>query len=135
MTTPEHPYASFLHQVEKPARYAGGEFNQVEKDWTSVVSRFAFCFPDVYELGMSHLGGKILYSVVNGADDLLMERVFCPWIDMEAELLDSMTGERIGAIVDMSSRNTEVTSIGEADEVFGRWARRLRKRLDESHGR
>ena len=81
-----HPYADFVHRVEKPARYLGGEYNAVVKDWDSVRSRFCMAFPDVYDIGMSHLGTKILYSVVNRRDDLLMERVFCPWYDMEAEL-------------------------------------------------
>ena len=75
-----HPYASFIHTVEKPARYVGGEYNAVVKDWTSVDCRFALCFPDVYDIGMSHMGTKILYSVVNKTPDLLMERCFAPWL-------------------------------------------------------
>lgn len=82
----EHPYASFVHRVEKPARYLGGEFNAVRKDWDAVDCRFCLCFPDVYDIGMSHMGTKILYSIVNKTDDLLMERCFAPWFDMEAEL-------------------------------------------------
>lgn len=82
----EHPYASFVREVEKPARYLGGEYQQVVKDWDGVDTTFCMGFPDVYDIGMSHLGTKILYSVVNKADDLLMERAFCPWIDMEAQL-------------------------------------------------
>ncbi|TVR04044.1 MAG: TIGR03960 family B12-binding radical SAM protein [Deltaproteobacteria bacterium] len=81
-----HPYADFVHLVEKPARYLGGEFNAVVKDWSAVRCRFALCFPDIYDIGMSHMGTKILYSVVNKSDDLLMERAFAPWTDMEEQL-------------------------------------------------
>ena len=81
-------YDSFIHLVEKPARYIGGEYNAIVKDWDTVDCRFCLGFPDIYDIGMSHLGTKILYSVVNKTDDLAMERVFCPWSDMEAELRD-----------------------------------------------
>jgi radical SAM family uncharacterized protein/radical SAM-linked protein len=81
-----HPYAPFLHRVAKPARYTGGEYNQIVKRPESVRARLALAFPDVYDIGMSHLGTKILYSLVNKHPDLAAERVFCPWIDMEAEL-------------------------------------------------
>ena len=73
-----------LCKVEKPSRYVGGELNQVIKNPEDVNIRFAFCFPDVYEIGMSHLGMKILYSLVNNRDDAWCERVFAPWEDMEA---------------------------------------------------
>ncbi len=72
-----------LHRVEKPARYVGGEFNSCIKDKNSVDIRFAFCFPDVYEVGMSHLGMKILYHVLNKREDTYCERAFAPWPDME----------------------------------------------------
>lgn len=72
-----------LHRVEKPARYTGGEFNSCVKDKGKVDIRFAFCFPDVYEVGMSHLGMKILYHVLNKREDTYCERVFAPWPDME----------------------------------------------------
>ena len=81
-----HPYASFIHTIEKPARYVGGEYNAVIKDWSSVDCRFSLCFPDVYDIGMSHMGTKILYSVVNKTPDLLMERCFAPWFDLETAL-------------------------------------------------
>lgn len=73
-----------LSRVQKPARYTGGELNSVVKDKNSVKLRYAFCFPDNYEIGMSHLGMKILYSLVNERDDAWCERVFAPWEDMEA---------------------------------------------------
>lgn len=73
-----------LSRVEKPARYIGGEYNAVLKDWDDVKVRIAFAFPDIYEVGMSHLGLQILYHVVNRRSDALMERVFAPWVDMEA---------------------------------------------------
>lgn len=75
-----------LYKVEKPSRYVGGELNQVVKDPKDVDIRFAFCFPDVYEVGMSHLGTRILYHTINERKDTYCERVFAPWPDMEAEL-------------------------------------------------
>lgn len=75
-----------LPHVQKPARYTGGELNSVMKDAKQVKLRYAFCFPDSYEIGMSHLGMKILYSLVNARDDAWCERVFAPWVDMEEEM-------------------------------------------------
>lgn len=72
-----------LKKVQKPARYTGGELNSVVKKKQDVKLRYAFCFPDSYEIGMSHLGLKILYSLVNTRDDAWCERVFAPWEDME----------------------------------------------------
>lgn len=80
-----HPkLESLLGRVQKPARYAGGELNSVTKDPEQVRIRFAFCFPDVYEVGMSHLGMKILYGLFNRMEDVWCERVFAPDTDMEA---------------------------------------------------
>ncbi|HAG11670.1 MAG TPA: TIGR03960 family radical SAM protein [Desulfotomaculum sp.] len=75
-----------LNRVQKPARYVGGEWNIVRKNWESVSVKVAFAFPDTYEVGMSYLGLQILYYVVNSRRDALMERVFAPWIDMEKEM-------------------------------------------------
>ena len=75
-----------LQYVQKPARYIGGELNAVTKDRNSVDIRYAFCFPDTYEIGMSHLGMKILYGLVNERDDAWCERVFAPDNDMEEQL-------------------------------------------------
>ena len=72
-----------LFKVEKPARYVGGEINSYNKDKNKIDIRFAFCFPDVYEVGMSHLGTRILYHVLNEREDTFCERVFAPWTDME----------------------------------------------------
>lgn len=72
-----------LKKVQKPARYTGGELNSVIKDKNKVKLRYAFCFPDNYEIGMSHLGMKILYSLVNEREDAWCERCFAPWDDME----------------------------------------------------
>ncbi len=72
-----------LLTVQKPGRYSGGEINSVIKDKSAVDVRFAFCFPDTYEVGMSHLGMKILYSQFNERDDIWCERVFAPWTDFE----------------------------------------------------
>ncbi len=74
---------SILPLVQKPARYTGGELNSVVKDKNNVDVRFAFCFPDTYEIGMSHLGMKILYSLINSRDNFWCERVFAPDTDME----------------------------------------------------
>ncbi len=75
-----------LPLVQKPARYTGGELNSVMKDKEKVDIRYAFCFPDSYEIGMSHLGIKILYSLVNAREDAWCERVFAPWPDMEEKM-------------------------------------------------
>lgn len=77
---------NILPLVEKPARYTGGELNSIVKDASKVDVRFAFCFADTYEVGMSHLGMKILYSLMNEREDVWCERVFAPWIDMEEEM-------------------------------------------------
>lgn len=73
-----------LLKVQKPGRYVGGELNCVIKDKAAIDVRFAFCFPDIYEVGMSHLGMKILYSCLNRMEGVWCERVFAPWTDMEA---------------------------------------------------
>ena len=75
-----------LPRVQKPARYVGGEYNEVRKDRGSVDVRFAFCFPDTYEIGMSNLGFRILYAVMNDMPGVWCERAFAPWTDMEAEM-------------------------------------------------
>ncbi len=73
-----------LMKVEKPARYIGGEVNAVMKDKEQVQVRFAMCFPDVYEIGMSHLGIQILYDMFNQFEDVWCERVYSPWVDLDA---------------------------------------------------
>ena len=75
-----------LSKVQKPARYTGGEFNQVIKDKKKINLRVAFCFPDTYEIGMSNLGLRIMYGVLNGIDGVWCERVFAPWPDMEEQM-------------------------------------------------
>ncbi len=75
-----------LPRVQKPGRYAGGELNQIVKDWEATPLRAALVFPDVYDLGMSNLGLAILYDILNRQPDMLAERVFSPWPDMEAAL-------------------------------------------------
>lgn len=77
---------SVLKSVQKPARYCGGELNSVIKNKEDILLRFAFCFPDIYEVGMSHLGMKILYSLLNNDPEIWCERVFAPDMDMEAIL-------------------------------------------------
>ncbi|MFY9145957.1 MAG: TIGR03960 family B12-binding radical SAM protein [Bacillota bacterium] len=73
-----------LPLVEKPGRYIGGEHNSVSKPWDSVSTRFLFAFPDVYDVGMSYLGLRVLYHLINQREDALCERAFAPWPDMEA---------------------------------------------------
>jgi len=75
-----------LLKVEKPARYIGNEINMIQKNLEKVDIRFAFCFPDVYEIGMSHLGLQILYNFINNREDTFCERVFSPWHDLESEM-------------------------------------------------
>ena len=75
-----------LPRVQKPARYVGGEWGSVIKEKDEVFLRFALCFPDTYEVGMSHLGSRILYGLLNNEPDIWCERVFAPWLDMENEM-------------------------------------------------
>ena len=78
-----------LPRVQKPARYSGGEYNQIIKDKAHVALRMALCFPDVYEIGMSNLGMRILYDTINSMEDVWCERVFAPWDDMEREMREN----------------------------------------------
>lgn len=80
---------NILPLVEKPARYTGGELNSVIKDKNDVDIRVAFCFADTYEVGMSHLGMKILYGLLNERPDTWCERVFAPWVDMEDKMREA----------------------------------------------
>ncbi|MDE7122159.1 MAG: B12-binding domain-containing radical SAM protein, partial [Oscillospiraceae bacterium] len=73
----------FLLDVQKPSRYTGGEVGEIIKDKSRIDVRFAFCFPDIYDVGMSHLGMKILYALTNQRENYWCERVFAPWTDME----------------------------------------------------
>lgn len=78
-----------LLAVEKPARYTGGEVNSIVKDHSKNYVKFAFCFPDVYEVGMSHMGGPIIYNIINKREDSLCERIFAPWTDMERKMREN----------------------------------------------
>ena len=78
--------SSVLKSVSKPGRYSGGEYGQIIKDKEKVKARFAFCFPDTYEIGMSNLGVRILYGVLNEQEDIWCERVYDPWIDMQEKM-------------------------------------------------
>lgn len=87
MFTPEQIEAKLeriLLKVERPGRYVGGELNSTVKDWDSVKTRVAFIFPDIYDIGVSNVGLKILYDQVNQREDALAERAYAPWLDMEA---------------------------------------------------
>jgi len=89
MKMPQKISDKILSRVQKPTRYIGNELNSIHKDPKTVDIRFAFCFPDVYEVGMSHLGMKILYHMLNDRDDVFCERVFAPWTDMEQQMRDN----------------------------------------------
>ena len=84
---------SLLHKVQKPARYTGGEWNSIIKDWDSTPIRIALSYPDIYEIGMSNMAIPILYNLLNSQTDVLAERVFTPWVDMIKE----MKAERLGS--------------------------------------
>ncbi len=84
--TPKQTAERLLKRVEKPGRYTGGEYGQIIKDKNKVRARFAFCFPDTYEIGMSNLGVRILYGAINSHEDLWCERAYTPWVDMEEQL-------------------------------------------------
>jgi len=77
---------SILYQVTKPARYTGGEWNSVIKDWDKTILKFVLCYPDLYEIGMSNMALPILYDILNNQADVLAERVYAPWTDMEAAI-------------------------------------------------
>ena len=78
-----------LPTVQKPARYTGGEYNEIQKNLDDVRVRVAFCFPDTYEIGMSNVGMRILYGVMNQMDGVWCERVFAPWSDMEKAMVEN----------------------------------------------
>src|ERR1035437_1033501 len=81
-----------LNRVRKPGRYAGGEWNSVRKDWAQTALKWCFAYPDLYEIGMSNLGLRILYEVLNDRPDRLAERCFAPDTDFEAELRSAAVG-------------------------------------------
>ena len=82
----EKNISSILKSVAKPGRYIGGEFNQIIKNKENIKCRFAFCFPDTYEIGMSNLGVRILYDCLNKSEDIWCERVYAPWTDMKEKM-------------------------------------------------
>ncbi len=84
--TPKATAERVLKRVSKPGRYTGGEYGQIIKDKAQVKARFAFCFPDTYEIGMSNLGVRILYGAINAHPELWCERAYAPWVDMEEQL-------------------------------------------------
>jgi len=82
----DHPYAKFLDRVEKPSRYTGAEHGVRRKDWAAVEARICLAFPDIYDIGMSHLGFRMLYKILNDDPRTLAERAYTPWVDMQKEL-------------------------------------------------
>ncbi len=81
-----HPYASFLNDVAKPTRYTGREHGSRVKDWAGVQARVCLAFPDIYDIGMSHLGFRMLYKILNDDERILAERCYTPWVDMTSKL-------------------------------------------------
>jgi radical SAM family uncharacterized protein/radical SAM-linked protein len=82
----QHPYARFLDKVEKPTRYTGAEHGARTKDWSQVSARVCLAFPDIYDIGMSHLGFRILYRILNDDPRTLAERAYAPWVDMQKQI-------------------------------------------------
>ncbi len=92
MLTPEQIESKLdriLLKVQKPGRYVGGELHTTIKDWDTVKTKVALIFPDLYDLGISNVGLKILYDQVNQRDDALAERAYAPWVDMEAQMREN----------------------------------------------
>ncbi|HAX71633.1 MAG TPA: B12-binding domain-containing radical SAM protein, partial [Anaerolineae bacterium] len=86
MLTPEqieNKLDRILLKVQKPGRYVGGELNSIHKDWDKAKTRVALVFPDIYDIGVSNVGLKILYDQINQREDALAERAYAPWLDME----------------------------------------------------
>ena len=86
---PKNKLEQILYHVEKPGRYVGGEHNQITKCWDSVPTHVALVFPDIYDLGQPNLGLAILYDILNAQPDILAERAYAPWVDMEAEMREN----------------------------------------------
>ncbi len=84
----KHEVDNILNDVKKPITYTGNEVNSVHKDLKEDTIRFALAFPDIYEVGMSHIGTKILYGLLNSDEDVWCERVFAPWVDMEEQMIE-----------------------------------------------
>jgi hypothetical protein len=84
-------YEALLKSVTKPGRYSGGEYGQTVKDKAEIKARWAYCFPDSYEIGMSNLGVRILYGALNQAPDVWCERAYAPWRDMEEKMRENST--------------------------------------------
>ena len=90
------PIEPLLARVSKPARYTGGEWNSITKDWEKTSVRVALAYPDVYDIGMSNTGLAILYDLLNREPDCVAERVYAPWPDMESVMRETRT--RSGAL-------------------------------------
>ena len=108
-------FEKLLLSVQKPGRYSGGEINSVIKDKSKIDVRFAFCFPDTYEVAMSHLGMKILYGAINAQPDMLCERDFMPWVDMK-----SLMEEENVPLFSMENRRALKDLMAEAAEMYDR---------------
>ena len=96
--------SSVLKSVQKPGQYVGGEYNAIMKNKESIKCRFAFCFPDTYEIGMSNLGVRILYDVLNKDEDIWCERVYAPWTDMKAAMESLFYGGHKTKVIGCNAR-------------------------------
>jgi hypothetical protein len=111
---PKCPNSTILKSVSKPGRYAGGEYGQILKNKTDIKARFAFCFPDTYEIGMSNLGVRLLYGALNEHPDIWCERVYDPWVDMQDKMREhqlSLTALESGCSTDVSITSLSVFSL------------------------
>ena len=103
--------ADVLMRVDKPARYIGGEPGSVMKDEKDVKVRFVMCFPDVYEIGMSHIGMQILYGMFNSFEDIWCERLFSPWSDLDKIMRDENIKSNCGNSVLSSSLSNPTRAV------------------------
>ena len=112
-----HPYAAFLAQVQKPSRYTGGEYGEKRPD-PGARARVCLAFPDAYEIGMSHLGTKILYNLLGKSDGVACERVFAPWPDLERELrARSLPGRHTSEEAPSLPVSGDVVSVGALQDL------------------
>ena len=122
-----HPYAALLQRVEKPSRYTGTEHGARRKDWAGVEARICLAFPDIYDIGMSHLGFRILYKILNDDPRTLAERAYTPWIDMQRELRGSghllVALESGRPLCDFGASSAELVRYGNSGEVSGDYER------------
>ena len=114
-----------LPKVQKPARYTGGEYNQIMKNKDEVDLRMAFCFPDTYEIAMSNIGLRILYGVINNMPGVWCERAFAPWGDMREEMKDDP--ETLKKFNDTYANKDDKKAFFKACKIYSDWAKAQKK--------